>query len=138
MRLFRGIQAFLWVASAVAVAYSAWVFTGRFFDRKRLEQRVERKAAAAPNPEFDRTYGGSTVRIVQFYARDGTVSPAQSTMLCYGVLNATAVRINPAVDGVRPALNRCVEVKPAKTTTYTLTVEGAGGMVSEDVTVVVR
>jgi hypothetical protein len=134
----RRIQPFLWVASAVAVAYTAWVFTGRLFEHKTLEHRTQQKTLAN-NPQFDRTYGGSEVRILEFYARDGVLAPGKSTLLCYGVLNATEVRIEPAVDGVRPALNRCVDVAPQKTTSYTLSAAGANGAnVSRAVTIVVR
>jgi hypothetical protein len=80
-----------------------------------------------PAPDFDRLYGGNTLRILQFYARDGEISPPQKTLLCYSVVHATDVHMEPAVDGVRPALNRCVEVAPSKTTTYTLVADGEGG-----------
>jgi hypothetical protein len=48
--------------------------------------------------------------------------------LCYGVAMAESVRIEPAVEGVGPALSRCVETKPIrKTTTYTLRAAGKNG-----------
>ena len=59
--------------------------------------------------------------------------------LCYGVLNARAVRIEPHVDGAGPALNRCVEVAPRRSTRYTLIAEGSDGSVaSESLTLRVR
>jgi hypothetical protein len=124
VRFIRWIQPFLWVASALAVAYTAWVFTGRVFERKKLNQRTQQQAA---NPEFERLYGGDTVRILQFYARDGAISRGQSTLLCYGVLNATSVRLSPALDGVYPSAGRCLEISPAQTTTYQITAEGPKG-----------
>ena len=124
MRFLRWIQPFLWVASALAVAYAAWVFTGRIFERKKLEQRVHNKGS---NPVFERLYGGDTVRILQFYARDAAISRGQSTLLCYGVLNASSVRLEPPMDGVYPAQNRCLEITPKQTTTYSLTAEGPKG-----------
>jgi hypothetical protein len=111
------------------------VFTGRLFDRQKLEQRAAWKKTRS-SMAFDRVYGGSALKILQFYAREGEVAPAQKTLLCYGVLNATAVRMDPTVDGLRPALNHCIEIAPAKTTTYTLTAEGAAGAtISQSVTV---
>ena len=60
-------------------------------------------------------------------------------MICYGVLNAKAVRIEPRVEGVSPSLNRCVEVSAEKETRYTLTAEGADGRtVSESFVLGVR
>ena len=51
MRIVRWLQSVLWVASAMALAYTAWVFTGRILDRKRLEARtkVAPKAVEAGN-----------------------------------------------------------------------------------------
>ena len=45
-------------------------------------------------------------------------------MLCYGVDNAKAVRIQPPVDKVWPALSRCLAIAPFTATTYILTAEG--------------
>ncbi|HEV2448127.1 MAG TPA: hypothetical protein VGS58_19485, partial [Candidatus Sulfopaludibacter sp.] len=59
--------------------------------------------------------------------RDGRLVEGHSTVLCYGVLNAKTVRIEPPVEGVSPALNRCVEVAPLHDTRYTLTAEAADG-----------
>ena len=126
MDLLRLLRLFLWVASAVAVASTAWIFTGRLVDHRKMEQGIARKAAR-PTPEFDRIYGDDTLKILQFYAREGEVAPAQKTLLCYSVLHATAVRLEPPVEVLGPALNHCLEIAPARTTSYTLTAEGAAG-----------
>jgi hypothetical protein len=81
---------------------------------------VQQKAAA---PASD------PVKITAFYPRDPTVTEGGKTVLCYGVSNAKTVRIDPPVDGVSPALSRCVEVRPKSETLYTLTAEGADGQV---------
>jgi hypothetical protein len=112
------------------------VFVTRVSERKKLEERVNNKGV---NPEFERQYGGDTVRILQFYARDGVLKLGETTLLCYGVINASAVRMEPAVEGVYPSVARCLEVAPARTTNYTLTAEGAKGQrVIGSVKVVVR
>ena len=82
---------------------------------------------ARRNAEFARTYGGSDVKILQFYAREGNLTQGNPTVICYGVLNARAVRIEPPVEGVSPALSRCVEIAPLQGTRYTLTAEGNDG-----------
>jgi hypothetical protein len=132
----RKIQPYLWVATALAVLYSAWVFTARVSERKKLEERVNNQGV---NPEFERLYGGDSVRILQFYAREGALKRGQTTLLCYGVTNATTVRMDPAIKGVYPSTARCLEVAPTRTTNYTLTAEGAKGQpVTGSVKVVVR
>jgi hypothetical protein len=73
------------------------------------------------------TYGGAAVKILQFYARDSNIAKGQDTVICYGVLNAKAVRLEPAVEGVHPALSHCVTVQPEHDTRYILTAEGKDG-----------
>lgn len=76
------------------------------------------------------------VKITAFYARDLIVTEGASTVLCYGVANAKAVRLDPPVESISPSLNRCIEVRPKAETRYTLTAVGsAGESVSESVTI---
>ena len=56
-------------------------------------------------------------------------------LVCYGVENAKTVWLSPPRRELSAALSRCVDVEPAETTTYTLTAEGDGGSVKQDVTV---
>jgi hypothetical protein len=67
------------------------------------------------------------LKILQFYARDGVIIEDQSTVICYGVVNAKSLRIDPPMPGFYPALNRCVEVSPQHDTKYTLTAVGNDG-----------
>jgi len=101
------------------------------------------EGAAAGQPdgfaEFERAYGGTAVKIVQFYSREGTLFEGSTTVLCYGLANARSVRIEPPVEGVGVSLNRCVEVAPERDTRYTLTAEGNDGhVVSESFVLKVR
>jgi len=73
---------------------------------------------------------GRRVRILQFHASVGVVSPGQAAKLCYGVENARSVHISPLVPDVFPASNYCVEVVPEHTTHYTLLAEGFDGTVA--------
>ena len=95
------------IAAGLALAYCGWVFTDRYMTNSRWVRQVARSQAAARNPEFDRIYGGSSVKILSFYARDGDLLEGDRTVLCYGVLNARAVRIAPWVGEVTPSLSRC-------------------------------
>jgi hypothetical protein len=103
-------------ALAVAVLYAGWFFMNR----------PEPKPLAAGG---DRAKGTSGVKITGFYARDAVVKEGEATVLCYGVSNAKAVRMDPPVEGVSPSLNRCVEVRPKGDVSYTLTAEGSDGQV---------
>jgi len=136
MRPSHYVQLLLRLLILGAFLYLAGLFGNRLLDNRRRdgENGAEARARAA----FLHTYGTTDLRILQFYARDGELVEGRSTVLCYGVLNAKAVRVDPPVDGVSPALNRCVEVAPLHDTRYTLTAEGADGQkVSESFTLVV-
>jgi hypothetical protein len=116
------------VLAAPAIAYLGWVFVWRAIGTTRWESR-HTPAAARENPEFARIYSGSDVKILQFYARDASVVEGGKSVICYGVLNAKSVRLDPALDGVSPSLNRCIEAPAERETRYTLTAEGADGRV---------
>jgi hypothetical protein len=121
-------QGFLFVqmAAIVVVAYMGLVTVNRrIADQQKEQQRKQFDGFA----EFERAYGGSEVKIVQFYSREGTLFEGSSTVLCYGLANARSVRIEPPVEGVAVSLNRCVEVAPKRDTRYTLTAEGKDGHV---------
>lgn len=70
------------------------------------------------------------VRILQFYASVGVVTPGEKALLCYGVENAKSVRIAPMIQGVYPAYSRCLEIVPEHTTHYTILAEGYDGTVA--------
>ena len=74
--------------------------------------------------------GRGPVRILQFYASVGTLTPGDKAQLCYGVENARTVRIVPALPGVYPAYIHCLEIVPEHTTHYTLQAEGYDGTVA--------
>ncbi len=76
---------------------------------------------------FDSSNGDGELKINQFYAGTARIYRGERVNLCYGVANARSVRIEPAVDGVGPAVNRCVAAEPAESTTYTLWAGGRDG-----------
>jgi hypothetical protein len=79
------------------------------------------------------------VRILQFYATTGMLMAGQKAKLCYGVENARAVHISPRLAGVVPAINRCLEIVPERTTHYTILAEGFdGAFVTRFLTLVVE
>jgi hypothetical protein len=113
------------------VCYLGWVFVSRYVSTLRWSEQQRLTATPAPNTEFDRTYGGSALRILNFYARDGNMTEGESTLLCYGVVNARAVRIEPPVEGVYPAISRCISIAPEGETRYRLVAEGRDGQTAE-------
>ncbi len=65
--------------------------------------------------------------ITLFAAAASEVAAGQAVTVCYGVRNATSVRLEPGARALEPAERRCLSLQPAATTTYSLVVSGAGG-----------
>lgn len=107
----------MWVPVLLSACYTGWVF----WQRHTANAVPKNPPARSVNPMA--AYGNS-VKILQFYARSRAIAPDGKALVCYGVVNATAVRLDPPVERVWPAVSRCFEVTPAKTTRYTLTAEG--------------
>ncbi len=82
--------------------------------------------AAAPKKAQEHALAPS-VKIIQFYPNPPAIGKGEKALLCYGVENASAVRLSPPVEQVWPSPSRCFDVAPAATTTYTLTAEDSQG-----------
>ena len=119
-----------WLLVLVTGLYSGWVIW-----RRHSAQRAPARAAAAdPLAKY-----GNAVEIVQFYAGAGTIAKGQKGLLCYSVVNATGVRLDPPVESVWPSFSRCFQVEPTRNTRYILTAEGADHKtVSQTVDLVVK
>lgn len=122
MDVLRTIQRYVWVALVVVALYTAWLIVVRrgWWHGSNADGTPE-SAITVPSDL------GGGVKIVQFYAREGVVTEGSATVICYSVMNATAVRIDPPVASVWPSLNRCIDVRPIRETKYTLTADGADG-----------
>jgi hypothetical protein len=106
----KRVQPYLWLVFLAALVYAGWVLA-RGPGSGSHSPGTRPKVSGATNPP-----DGDGVKILQFYARDGVVTEGEKTVLCYGVSNARSVRIDPPVEGVGPALTRCVEVQPKRET----------------------
>lgn len=71
--------------------------------------------------------GGSTLRILSFYATPTVVGPGRPASICYGVNGAKTVRIEPPIGPIWPAVSRCVQVAPRQDTEYMLVAADAAG-----------
>jgi len=114
----------------IVLLYVGWIFFSRWNENHRIERQAAEKQAAAQQQQ-DRTtveeMGGKELAIQSFYGSPGTVKKGESVQLCYGVANAKTVTLLPQDNPVWPSYSRCVDVQPAKTTTYTLTAMDAAG-----------
>ena len=102
----------------------------RWLDNRDIDRRAAQERAAKQR-EMDRLaieqLGGKEFAILNLYASPSTIRRGESSQLCYGVSNAKTVKLEPQSNPVWPSASRCVDVSPAKDTTYTLTIQDAAG-----------
>jgi hypothetical protein len=125
MRIIRRLMPYTAAGAVLAVLYVVWVFADRWSENRRMEQTATEAQRAKTAKEIPGIEG--KLKILNFYVTPGVIQPGQNALVCYGVVNATAVRLDPPVERVYPSLNRCFEVSPRRKTRYTVTAEDAQG-----------
>ena len=118
--------------------WTGWTLYSRRQNAAEAERQAKEKQA-----EVDRklvaAFCGDQLTILGFNAASTEISAGGRVLMCYGVSNATAVKIEPGVEPIKPALSHCLETFPKKTTTYTLTAADAqGNTKSKSLTIRVR
>lgn len=135
----QAILPYTTVAMILAALYVGWVFYSRYESNRRAEQAIQRKRAEQNKQFLDQVYGSGEIRFTTMAADSGVVTRGQTTQLCYGVVNARTVKIDPPVEQLKPTYYHCMQVAPTKTTTYTITAaDGAGHTKSESLTIQVK
>ena len=122
----RKLLPYTTAATVIAVIYVVWVFASRWSESRRVEQTAQAREAAAAKEVTD-IYGSGHLKILNFYVTPGIVARGNKALICYGVVNAKTVRLEPPVTRVYPAISYCFEVTPQRETRYTLTVEDGHG-----------
>jgi hypothetical protein len=115
------------IALAVVLAQLGWTWLQRHDANLRIRRLLEGRHAPAEAPATD----NGAVKIVQFYARAAEIVDGERNLICYGVRNARALRLEPAVENVAPSLVRCFWVEPRQDTTYRLVAQGFDGKQDE-------
>ena len=122
----------LWLYSSpillILLVYSGWIMLTRWQENKQLEDRAAEQARAKEKLEAQQTVeslGGDRFDILSFYVSPGAIHRGDSAQLCYGVSNAKTVTLDPPVAEMWPSASRCIDIKPTKTTNYTLTATDA-------------
>jgi len=120
--------------TSAALVFVVFVVGGilfsRWWENRAIESRAKQQRTQKQQ-EQDRItleqLGGKELAIQNFYATPGVVRRGETVQICYGVANAKTVTLEPQSNPVWPSYARCVDVKPLKTTTYTLTIADASG-----------
>jgi hypothetical protein len=127
---------------AIIVLYMAYTFWSRWQENQDLAAKEKAAQAAEQRDEAQKTYdtlGGSEFKIVSFYASPGVIHRGDTVDMCYGVSNAKSVKLDPPDANVWPSNDRCMQISPKKTTTYTFTAEdGKGNIKTATLTIEVK
>ena len=136
----------LWLGFGAAVVivllYLGYTFWSRQTENADLVAK-QKAAQSAQQRESDAAaveeLGGNEFKIIAFYASPGFIHRGDTVDMCYGVSNAKTVKLDPPDANVWPSANRCMQVTPKKTTTYTLTAEDAkGSTTTQQLTITVK
>ena len=127
------------VAMIIAALYVAWTFYSRYEANNAAAQAIQDKKAEENKRYVSQVYGSGEVKFTAMSADSGVLASGQTTQLCYGVVNAKSVKMDPPVEQLKPSYHHCFEIAPKKTTTYTITADdGAGHTKSESLTIQVK
>ena len=124
--MLRRALPFVSIAVLAAVAYDGWIFYGRWSSAREGE-RQRQSAEQQRDRQTIEMLGGTSFRIINFYAAPQEIRRGGQGQLCFGVYGAKTVRIEPGIGAVHPALSYCLQVEPRKDTEYKLTAEDGEG-----------
>jgi hypothetical protein len=99
--------------------------SNRLYERRNAEQADEQRRASDRNAIEQ--LGGTDLAIRALYVSPAIIRHGESAQLCYDVANAKTVTLDPPAGEVWPSTNRCLDISPKKTTTYTLTIADSLG-----------
>ena len=126
IRLLRRALPFLSIAVLAALLYDGWIFYSRWKAKRDTEQARQEEEVRRARETID-LMGGTSFRIMNFYASPQVIRRGAKAEICFGVYGAKSVHIDPPVQDLKPAINNCFRVTPTADTTYKLTAEDDSG-----------
>jgi len=133
------ILPFTTVGVIIAALYVGWTFYSRHESNRKAVEAAQAKQEEATKESARQIFGSGEVKFTTFGAEKGIVHAGETTRLCYGVVNAKSVQIDPPVGETKPTYLHCLDIAPTKTTTYTITAAGdKGTKKTESITIQVK
>lgn len=127
----RAVLPYTTAAMVIVIIYVAWVLWSRYESNQEAARAAEERAAAAERSVNQEITHGGELTFTAFYASDAVVKRGESTQLCYGVINAKTVKLDPPVEPLKPTERHCFDIRPARTTTYTITADNGAGQTKQ-------
>lgn len=126
----RKILPFTSAAVLIALIYVGYIFYSRHEEQKEANQQATERQAA-DNRKIVEAYGGTELKILNFYATAGPLQHGETAQLCYSVSNAQSVKIEPDIHEVPVSYSNCAKIAPKKDTVYTLTATDKKGQTQQ-------
>ena len=123
----KTLSRFATVGVVIVAIYLGWTFYSRHLSDEQAARELAAKQEEKRKQEADQIFGSGEVKIVSYSVDKSQLARGESADLCYGVVNATKVVIEPHVEDSKPSAYHCLTVSPRSTTTYTLTASNAKG-----------
>lgn len=123
----RSILPYTTALTIIVLLYVAWIMYSRHAADREAQQAAESQKDQAAKEKSAMIFGSGEVKFTTLEAHPGTIQRGDTAELCYGVLNATSVKIDPPVEQIKPSSRHCMDVAPIKTTAYTVTASDAKG-----------
>jgi hypothetical protein len=121
----RGPAPFVIAVIAISGLFLGWVLFSHGSAGIQTDTTVP--AATQRNADTVAYYGNGQLKVLSFYASPAEVRKGSRALVCYGVSNATAVRIEPSAGETWPSTGRCMEVTATKDTEYKMTAQDGAG-----------
>jgi|ERR1700728_2251605 hypothetical protein len=127
------------VAVIIAALYVAWTFYSRHEANVKAQQELTAQQAEHRQREAQTIFGSGGLSFRTWSADKGLVRAGEVAHICYGIVAAKTVKIDPPVEQLKPSYLHCFDVRPEKTTTYTITAaDSAGHTASQQLTIQVK
>jgi hypothetical protein len=135
----QAILPYTTIALVIAALYVAWVFYSRHEANVRAQQELAARQSEQRQREAQTIFGSGGLSFRTWSADKAVVRAGEAAHICYGIVDAKTVKIDPPVADLKPSYLHCFDVTPKTTTTYTITAtDGAGHTASQQLTIRVQ
>ena len=124
----RALLPYTSVGLLIAALYVAWTFYSRHQRTQEAQQAIQKKQDDNRKRVADQIFGSGEIKFSTFSIGTSALKRGETTQLCYGVVNATSVKLDPPPpEPLKPSYRHCLDIAPKKTTTYTITASNDKG-----------